>query len=169
MSAFADGLLLVVLPTNLLTLVAIGLLAGQAAMRFPVATVAAFAFGMTVASVGIAAALRAQDTLPIWLLAIAALAGIAVAIARPIPQVARTIAASLAGGLIALNAPPQAITIPSAIATQIGTAIAAFAILAVVTAIAMKAKRAWHHVALRIVAAWIAASAILVLALRLAR
>jgi hypothetical protein len=169
MSAVADGLLLVFLPTNLLALVTIGLLAGQAATRFPIATAAAFAFGMTVASVGIAAALRAQDTLPIWLLTVAALAGITVAIARPIPQVARMITASLVGGLIALNAPPQAITIPLAIASQIGTAIAAFAILAVVTAIAMKAEQGWQRIGVRIVASWIAASAILVLALRLAR
>jgi hypothetical protein len=124
---------------------------------------------MIVASVGIAAALRAQDTLPIWLLTVAALAGVAVAVARPVPQAARTIAAFLAGGLIALNSPPQAITIPSAIAAQIGSAIAALATLAVVTAIAMKAERPWSRIALRIIGSWIAASAILALALKIPR
>jgi urease accessory protein len=168
-AALIDGLAQFFAPTQLLAVVALGLLAGQDVKQFPVATLATYAFGLAVASIMVAAAQRAQDTVPIWLLAVAALAGIAVAVARPIPQVAKTIAASLTGGLIAFNAPPQTITIPSAVAAQVGTAIAALATLAVVMVIAMKGELPWSRIALRVVGSWIAASAILVLALRLAR
>jgi hypothetical protein len=169
MSALLDGFALALQPTNLLALVALGLLLGQDVKRFPFTMVATFAFGIAVASVLIAAAVRAQDTVPIWLLAVAALAGIAVAIAQPVPRVAKTMAASLTGGVLALNSPPQAITIPSAITVQVGTGVAALVVLALVIVVAMATKRPWHAIALRIVASWIAASAILVLALRLVR
>jgi len=166
--AFIDGLTQFFLPTHLLAVVALGLLAGQDAKRFPVATCAAYVFGLAVASILIAAALREQNAVPV-LLTVAALAGLAVAIARPVPQVAQTIVASLTGGVLALNSPPQAITIPSAIAAQIGTVIAALATLTAVVVIAIRAQRPWQRIGLRVAGSWIAASAILALALRLAR
>jgi hypothetical protein len=166
--AFVDGLTQFFMPTHLLAVLALGLLAGQDARQFPFATLAAYALGIAVGSILIAAALREQNAVP-TLLAVAALAGIAVAIARPVPAVAKTISASLVGGVIALNSPPQAITIPSAVVTQIGTAISALAMLALVMAISMTAERPWQRIGVRIVASWIAASAILALALRLAR
>jgi urease accessory protein len=169
MNAALDGLMLLLQPTNLLALVALGLLAGQGAKGFPLAMMAAFTFGIAVASVLIAAALRAQDTVPAWLLTVAALAGLAVAIARPVPRVVTIVAACLTGAMLALNAPPQAITIPSAITAQIGTALAALAILTFVIVVAWRAARPWQRIALRVLASWIAASAILALALRLAR
>lgn len=166
--AFIDGLTQFFLPTHLLAVAAVGLLAGRDAKRFPVATFAAHVSGLAAGSVLIAAALREQNAVPV-LLAIATLAGTAVAIARPVPQVAQIIVACLTGGALALNSPPQAITIPSAIAAQIGTGIAALATLTVVIVIAMRAQRPWHRIGLRVIGSWIAASAILVLALRLAR
>jgi urease accessory protein len=166
--AFVDGLTQFFLPTHLLAVVALGLLAGQDAKRFPVAAVAAYAFGLAAGSVLIAAAVREQNTGPV-LLAVAALAGIAVAIARPVPRAVQALSACLTGGAVALNTPPQAITIPSAVAAQTGAAIAAFAMLTIVVMIGMRARGAWHRIGLRVVGSWIAASAILVLALRLAR
>ncbi|HKS60619.1 MAG TPA: hypothetical protein VJT13_02905, partial [Xanthobacteraceae bacterium] len=80
------------------------------------------------------------------------------------------VAMALATGLVLpFNAPPHEITIPAAIAAQIGFAVAAFAAFAVVTIVAMQVVRPWQRIGVRIVGSWIAASAILVLALRLAR
>ena len=57
MNAFVDGLAQFFVPTHLLAVVAVGLLAGQGAARFPVAMLGACAFGLSVGSVMIAAAL----------------------------------------------------------------------------------------------------------------
>jgi len=146
----------------------LGLLAGQGASRFPVTVFAACAFGLLVGSVMIAAALRGQNTVPV-LMGIAALSGIVVAAARPISCRAQQIVASALGGTLAFNAPPQAIRIPSAVSEQAGVAIAALVTLAAIAFVAAGADRPWQRIGLRVVGSWIAASAILVLALRLAR
>jgi hypothetical protein len=167
MSGVLSGLAQFFAPSHLLAVVAIGLLAGQGVMRFPVATFGAFAFGLAMGSIMIAAALRGESM--IALIGIAAMAGIAIAVALPIPAFARIIAAAAAGATLAFNAPPQAITIPSAVATQVGFAAAALATFGLIASIATRADRPWQRIGLRVVGSWIAASAILVLALRLAR
>jgi urease accessory protein len=168
MTAFAEGLAQLFAPTLLLAVLALGLLAGQGAARFPFGVLAACASGLAVGSVMIAAALRAENTSPVLLAGAALCAGV-VAAGRPVPQPAKAIAACATGGVLAFNAPPQAITIPSAVAEQIGTALAALAVFAAAALVAMHAEREWQRIGLRIGGSWIAASAILVLALRLMR
>ena len=102
-------------PTHLLAIVAIGLLSGRHVKRVRGIALAAFALGLAVGSIMIAAAVRET---------------------------------------------------PAALALL---AIAALAAVAVVTFIATKADGTWQRIGVRIVSSWIAASAILVLALRLAR
>jgi urease accessory protein len=167
-SAFLSGLTQFFAPTHLLAVVALGLLAGQGAPRFPLALCAAYAFGLAVGSVMIAAALRGQNT-AFMLLAIAALCGIVIAAAWPIPHRVKPIAACAIGGVLAFNAPPQAITIPSAVAEQIGTGVVALATFVAIVLVAARANRPWQRIGLRVVGSWIAASAILALALRLVR
>lgn len=168
MSAFVDGLAQFFVPTHLLALVALGLLAGQGAPRFPLAVFSACAFGYVVGSVMIAAAMSGQNAAPM-LLGIAALSGAVVAAAWPIPQRAKEIAAAAFGGTLAFDAPPQAISITSAVAEQIGTGAAALATFALIALVAMRAERPWRRIGLRVLGSWIAASAILALAVRLAR
>jgi hypothetical protein len=167
-ASLLDGMMQAFAPAHLLAILAAGLLAGQGAKRFPAAPIAACAFGLAVGSILIAAALRVENAAPI-LIAIASLAGIAVAAALPVPAPAQVIAAAATGGLLALDSAPQAIRIPLALAAQTGTAAAALAVLTLTIMIATRATRPWQHVALRIAGSWIAASAILALALRLAR
>ena len=154
-------------PTHLLAVVALGLLAGQHAKRMPVVTLAAFALGLAIGSIIIATAVR-ETPAALALLAIAAFAGIIVVIALPTTLVVYVLAFA-AGATLALNSPPQALTIPAAVAAQLGTGVAAVGTVALVTLVAMHADRPWQRIGVRIVASWIAASAILVLALRLAR
>ncbi len=168
MSAFVDGLAQFFVPTHLLAVVAIGLLAGQGALRFPITVFGAYTFGLSVGSIMIAAALRGQNTAPM-LLGIAALSGIVIAAAWPIPYRAKEIAASALAGILAFNAPPQAIAIPSAVAEQVGVSVAALATFATIVFVAMRAARPWQRIGVRIIGSWIAASAILVLALWLTR
>jgi hypothetical protein len=70
---------------------------------------------------------------------------------------------------LALNAPPQEFTVQAAIVSQLGFAPAAILAAAFATLVAGQAKVPWQRIGVRIVASWIAASTILVLALRLAR
>src|SRR5262249_37045967 len=100
---------------------------------------------------------------------IAALAGLAVVLAWTPPLLLSSALALGAGAAIAINSPPQALTIANAIKEQIATGVAAVAMFALVTLVAANATRDGQRIGVRIVGSWIAASAILVLALRLAR
>ena len=154
-------------PTHLLAVVALGLLAGQQSKRTPVVTLLAFALGLAIGAIVVATAVR-ETPAALALLAIAAFAGSIVVVALRTTLVVYLLALA-AGAALALNSPPQALTIPSAVAAQLGTGVAALGTLALVIGIAMQAVRPWQRIGVRIVASWIAASAILVLALRLAR
>jgi urease accessory protein len=161
-----SGVTQFLLPTHLLAVVALGLLIGQRA-RLPLC-LALFALGLAAGSVAIAAATR-ETPAALVLLAIAAIAGIIVVLAWTPPFVLAAALSLGAGAALALNMPPQALTIPAAVGEQAGGAIAALATLALVAFVATKATHSWQRIGVRILGSWIAASAILVLALRLAR
>jgi hypothetical protein len=168
-AGFLEGAVQALTPSHLLAIVALALALGPDAERFPVLPIAACAVGLGVASAGLAAALRAAETVPLFLLAVAGLLGGAVASRLHVPTTAQLVAAAATGGLIAFDAPPQAIRLPQAVAAQIGTATAVLVALALIVIVVRKATRPWQTVALRILGSWIAASAILVIALRLVR
>ncbi len=162
----ASGLAQFFLPTHLLVVVALGLLLGQGAR--PPLHLALFVLGLAAGAIAIAAATR-ETPAALVLLAIAAIAGIIAVLAWTPPVVLAGSLALIAGAALALNAPPQALTIPAAIGAQLGTAIAALVTLALVALVASRARRPWQLIGVRIAGSWIAASAILVLALRLAK
>lgn len=168
MSGFLGGLAQIVVPTNLLALAALGLLFGQNAARMPSVTLAAFALGLFAGSVLIALGVR-DPPAAIALLAFSVIAGLMVVAARPMPPIVKCGLAFAVGAALALNTPPQAISIPWAITAQLGTGLAALAALTLVAFIAMKAECPWQRIGIRIAGSWIAASTILVLVLRLAR
>ena len=68
-----------------------------------------------------------------------------------------------------MDSPPQAISLTVATLTLIGTGLGAWLTLAVVAAAARRREAAWQKIGARILGSWIAASAVLVLALRFAR
>lgn len=156
-AAFLAGFWQFFLPTHLLAVGALGLAVGQGRRAV---LLAPFALGLVAGALVIAAAVREMPAATA-LLAVAALAGALVVLAWTPPL--------LLGAMLALNSPPHALTIPAAIAMQVGAGVAALATLALVAFIASRAVRPWQHVGVRVIGSWIAASAILVLALRLAR
>jgi hypothetical protein len=168
MSGVVGGLAQIIAPTNLLALVALGLMLGQNATRRPGRSLAAFAFGLFTGSILIALAIGGMHT-PLILLALAASAGVIVAVAWPAPPILKGTLSFAAGTVLALNSPPQAITIPAAIAAQFSTGIAALAAVSLMACAAAMAEQGWQRIGIRILGSWIAASAILVLALRLGR
>jgi len=84
-----------------------------------------------------------------------------------VPRLLIWLLTAIAGTSLALDSPPQAVTIAAAYATLVGTALGACAILVVVATIASHANADWQRLCIRILGSWIAASAILVLAVQL--
>ena len=117
----------------------------------------------------VASAIR-ENPAALGLLTLAAAAAGLVVLAWAVSDWLVGLMAFATGSALPLNAPPHEITIANAIASQAGLAVAAIAV-----------RRAgdgdrhagdavpWQRIGVRVVGSWIAASAILVLALRLAR
>ncbi len=168
MSALFDGAQLVLQPTNLLALAALALFAGQQGARAGAAFAAVFATGVAVGALVIASAYRNFPAASTQL-GIAALGGIFVAAAYRPPSFVTGILVFAGGAALALNTPPQAITLSGAVASQIGTGLGGVLAFLAIALAASAADRSWHRIALRVIGAWIAASAILVLTSRIAR
>jgi urease accessory protein len=161
---FVDGLLNpLTTPAHVLTLLALALLLARQPQRFTGVLV----FALALAG-GFLAIVLAVETTPARtvLLAVAVALGVMIAAAWA-PKLLAWLLAAIAGAALALDSPPQAVTITEAYATLVGTALGACAMLVVVAAAAAHANADWQRLGLRIVGSWIAASAILVLAVQL--
>jgi hydrogenase/urease accessory protein HupE len=164
---FYGGLLHPVLvPAHGLALVALGLLIGQQRPRAGLKAV--FAAALLLGVLIIVSAFAARDA-DYAVLGVAAAAGIAVAVARPLSVVLSCPLAAVAGVAIELDSVPQEISMQTTLLALVGTAIGAFLVVGIVADIAARLQRDWQRIAVRVFGSWIAASAILVLALRLAR
>jgi len=165
LQAFAEGLFNPALvPAHTLALCGLGLFIGQQSSRaLPVLSLAA---GLAGGLIAIALAVGPTPS-RIVLLADAALIGGLVASAWAPPRPVGWLLAAIAGAALALDSPPQAATIAQGNATLLGTGLGACVLLVVVSAGAALATRRWQQLGVRIVGSWIAASALLVLALLL--
>jgi hydrogenase/urease accessory protein HupE len=154
-------------PAHAMAVLALGLLIGQqATWTRLVATsfVAGLAVGLGVMTLGVVPTLMKE-----FVLGGALLAGLLAAFGRPVSQNIGCVLAVLLGFCIALDSPPEAISLTEANLMLIGTGIGALALLIAVILIASRMREGWTRIAARIVGSWIAASAILVLVLRLVR
>jgi urease accessory protein len=165
-SALLDGALLAASPANLLALLAIGLLAGREQRAWLGGIL--FMVGAVIGSITIAQTAR---ELPGALaqLAVALGAGVLLATRWDTPLFPAGLIWFAGGEALAWNTPPQAITLSGAAASQAGSAIAGLSAFMPLAWLASLRRARWQHIALRIVGSWIAASAILVLALRVMR
>jgi urease accessory protein len=99
----------------------------------------------------------------------AVVGGLLAALARPLPQALGAVLAIVLGLAIALDSPPEVLSVSEANLMLIGTGIGAAAFLIVVALASRQVQARWAKIGLRILGSWIAAAAILALALRLAR
>jgi urease accessory protein len=167
MTSFLTGLLQpLIVPAHALALLALALLIGQQQRRL----VPCIGFAVALAG-GLAAISRGvtQTSADDAVLVAAALGGILVALAFAIPTVFGTLLAAIVGVALGLNSPPQEITLNAAILSLIGTWLGACVALVLVVMATSSATRDWQRIGVRILGSWIAASAMLVLALRYAR
>ena len=155
-------------PAHVLAIFATGLMVAQQTQRWHWLLRYAFVAGLALGFVTIASA-YAPTQADVVLLMLALVGGGLVALAKPLPPLFSGLLAAAIGGAIALDSPPDAMTVRAAIETQLGTFCGAAVFLYAVSEAASRLKYDWQHIGVRILGSWIAASAILVLALQFAR
>ncbi|MEA2963733.1 MAG: hypothetical protein QOI46_3831, partial [Alphaproteobacteria bacterium] len=132
MSGFVAGLLHpMALPAHALALLALGLLIGRQTARTRRVSLAAFVAGAAVGLTAIAFGVGQTPAVDV-LLATAFVSGASAAIARPLPTLACAMLAVIAGVALALDSPPEAVSIAVATATLVGTGLGASLALAII-------------------------------------
>ena len=153
-------------PAHLLALVGLALLIGRQE-NGRTALLLNFAVALAAGLVAIALAAgpsRANDVLTVS----AAIAGLLVAMARPLPQVIGWPLAAVTGAAIGLDLPPDVVDLRTATVMLIGTGFGALILLVAIAQGVTGLRRDWQRIGVRIAGSWTAAAAILVLALRIA-
>ena len=155
----------ILVPANLLALLAVGLLAGEAGGAIRVAaSVGAGCLSACVLIVLAYSTARAE-----WaLLGLAAMAGLLLAGAIRVPSPLLAMLGAIAGAAVTFESVPATISVPETLLSLAGTALAAIALVAALAFALAVAPDGARRIGLRIAGAWIAASAAMVLALRLA-
>jgi urease accessory protein len=152
-------------PAHVIALAGLGLIAGRNSSSACVAIVTAFALGLA-AGLGAVASGVGETPARDVLLTGALLCGLLAASGVPAPAAFAAPVAFVSGTAVGLDSPPDAIRLSEAVAALIGTACGGIAALAAIAFLAFALARLWRGIALRVAGSWIAAIAILVLALR---
>jgi len=167
LSGFVAGLMHPLsITAHVVALMGLGLMIGQQLRRR--ATLVAFTLGLIVGLAALAAAVG-ETRAPLVLLSGAALAGLAAASGWPVPSILGGPLALIVGTAIGLDSPPRVASIAAANAALVGTALAAFAAVAVIAVITGQLRQGWPRIGVRVLGSWIAAAAILVVTLEVAR
>jgi urease accessory protein len=168
-TGFIGGLLHpFVAPAHLMALGALGLLLGQQAARERTVLLAIFAVALAAGVAAIASALAAQNP-DVAVLAAAAILGLLVALARPVALIGVAPVLFVTGVAIELDSVPQEISVAETLLALAGTSVTVFLIPTLLAMLMACLRQDWQRIAMRIVGSWIAASAMLVLVLRLAK
>jgi hydrogenase/urease accessory protein HupE len=167
MSGLLGGLLHPLsVPAHVLALLGIGLLIGQ--QRERLVLFAAFGAGLAAGLIALTLAFATTSAGNV-LLAATTLSALLVVLGYPVPPLASVLLVAVAGIALGLDSPPAAISLAVAVAMLIGTGICASLAVAIVAVGTSWLGRPWQQIGVRILGSWIAASAILVLALRFVR
>jgi len=152
-------------PAHVVALTGLGLIAGRNLLSAGAAIIVAFGLGLA-AGLGAIACGVGETPASDVLLASATLCGLIAASGLTAPVLLAVPVALVSGTALGLDSPPQSILIGEAVAMLIGTACGGIGALAMIAFLAFAIGRLWHGVLLRVAGSWIAAIAILVLALR---
>lgn len=167
-SGFPGGLLHPLLvPAHALLLVTVGLLAGAQARGQRRMLVPLFPLALIGAVMLVVAAVAADSqTTILWLTAIN---GILLALARPLPLIVSAVLIAAGGVALMLDSVPALLSVRDTLLALGGTLSGALMLFVLFAAMSARLHHPGLIVARRIVGSWAAASALLVLALRLAR
>jgi urease accessory protein len=168
-SGFQGGMLHPLLaPAHAISLLAIGLLIAQQGARQRTLLLLAYGCGLLIGIILVASAFAANaaDTI---LLGAGGLAGLLVAIAVPLPLVVAGLVVLVAALALELASVPDSISTEDTLLALLGTLLGAWLAVVIVAGGTIQLKREWQRIGLRIAGACTAATAILLLTLRLAR
>jgi urease accessory protein len=155
-------------PAHALALVALGLSVGQQMRRRRKTLIILFAVAL-IAAVGAIAAAFAFTEGTNLLLAAALVTGLLTVLARQLPfWVLGFLTVAVAVG-IPFDSVPQEIRAQPTLLSLAGTILGAWLVVTVIGTSAAEPRREWMRIGVRILGSWTAASALLVLALRLTR
>jgi urease accessory protein len=155
-------------PMHAMAILGMGLLIARQAQRGRWIYWIAFVLGLAGGFIAIASAYiptYAGETL----LALALVTGTSVAMACPLPPIVAGLLATVIGAAIALDSPPEVISVREAILIQLGTFCGATLLIVALIEGTSRLRHHWQQIGMRILGSWIAASAILVLAQRFVR
>lgn len=155
-------------PTHAIAVLSLGLLIGPQMPhgRWPVALAYAAGLGIGFAAMILAFAPRFSAEA---LLAITAIVGALVALARVLPWPIVCVLALAVGIALALDSSPGGISVREANVIIVGTFCGAVILLWVILVVVASFRREWQKLGMRILGSWIAASAVLALVWQLAR
>lgn len=166
-SGFPGGMLHPLLvPAHALALIALGLMTGSFAARTQIVLLAAFAAAAAGAFVLIAMAYSAMRA-DIIVLYLGAAIGLLLAAKVTLPATAAATLAAAVAGALTFDSVPPVLSVAETATSLTGTALSALAIVVATALLSRALPRRIGPIAIRIAGSWIAASAILVLALRL--
>jgi urease accessory protein len=150
----------ILVPAHALSLLALGLFI--VAQRERRGALLIFAAALITGLLGIAFGVG-QTPADIVLLANTFLLGVLVAAAWVPPMPIRGVLAGISGAALALDSPPDAISIEEGNLMLLGTALGAGTALAVILIVGSVLKSRWQRLGMRILGSWIAATAVLAL------
>jgi urease accessory protein len=153
-------------PVQVLAILGTGLLVGQQTSRSPWTATAGYGAGLVAGFAAIVSAVVARWAGEV-LLADAVVSGVLVALAQPVPRFLVNVLALTTGLALALDSPPHVNSLEEASMVLIGTFCCAVVLLLIVLEGASMLNGDWQRLGVRIVGSWIAASAIMGLALGL--
>ena len=155
-------------PTHAIAVLSLGLLIGPQMPhgRWPVALAYAAGLGIGFAAMILAFAPRFSAEA---LLAITAIVGALVALARVLPWPVTCVLALAVGIALALDSSPGGISVREANVIIVGTFCGAVILLWAILVVVASFRREWQKLGMRILGSWIAASAVLGLVWQLAR
>jgi urease accessory protein len=154
--------------SHALSLVALGLLAGRQPLRSRLILIAVFMAAMALSFAAVSLA-YSTDRAELAVLALAAIAGLVLASGWNAPFAVTALIAICLGGAILFDSVPAVPSVRETLLALAGTTLAAAAAIATVAFVSACLPAFWQRVGIRVAGSWIAASAILVLALRLAK
>jgi urease accessory protein len=163
---FAGLLHPLVVPAHVLAIVALALLIGQQGWRRSVPIAYGVAVLLGLGAIAMAYVPKFSEEAP---RARAAHTGLLVALARPLTQGLGVLVAAAIGLSLALDSPPEVLSLKEANLTLFGTALGAALLLLALIQGTSRLRHHWQRIGARILGSWIAAIAILVLALLLVR
>jgi urease accessory protein len=155
-------------PSHAMALIALGLLLGAQPARARLWLIAAFVLSMAL-SFELVSLAFATASAELAALLLAAITGLLLASGWKVPGPAAALLSVGLGAAILFDSVPAVPTVRETVITLCGTALSATALIAVAAFLSATLPAFWQRIGVRVAGSWIAASAILVLALRLAK